>query len=250
MLIRPNLGASNYNSGMVRLQKRLSGELSFQGSYSWSRALGNVDDAAVTSVGDNQLYQDAYNRRLDRGPNGIDVIHRFVWSSIYDLPLGRGRRHLQRGPIAQVLGGWSIGSIVTLQSGGPFTVQMIADTTNAFAAGALRANVLRDPTLPASERSVGKWFATDAFQAPPPYTFGNAGRGILRSDGRTNFDFSVLKNFAFTERTSLQFRGQFFNTFNHPDFSPPAHVFGAPGFGSISAATDPRSIQFALRLGF
>jgi hypothetical protein len=249
-LVRPNLGVSDYHSGMLRLQKGLSAGLNFQASYTWSRNIGSVDDFAVESVGDNQLYQDAYNRRLDRGPNAIDIIHRFIWSSIYDLPFGKGRKFLRAGGAALILGGWSAGAIATVQTGGPFTVQMIADTTNAFPAGALRANVLRNAALPAAEKSVQRWFDTGAFQAPPPYTFGNAGRGILRSDGRANFDISVLKNFLFTERINVQFRSQFFNAFNHPSFYPPAHVMGAPAFGSISVATEPRSIQFALRVAF
>jgi hypothetical protein len=114
----------------------------------------------------------------------------------------------------------------------------------------LRANVLRNPNLPADQRRLDRWFDTDAFVAPPPYTFGNAGRGIVRADGRVTFDFSVNKNFVWGEQRVVQFRADLFNSFNHPDFGLPARALGAPGFGVISSATAPRTIQLGLRVAF
>ena len=86
--------------------------------------------------------------------------------------------------------------------------------------------------------------------APPALTFGNAGRGIVRADGRINFDFSMNKNFYFGEARYVQFRGELFNAFNHPDFFPPNHALGSSSFGSIAGASDPRSVQFGLRVVF
>jgi hypothetical protein len=103
-----------------------------------------------------------------------------------------------------------------MQSGAPFTVTMQTNNTNSFSAGANRANVLRDGNLPSSERTVERWFDTTVFADPGPYKFGNAGCGILRADGRVNFDFSVAKNFNFAEKRHLQFRTELFNAFNHP----------------------------------
>jgi hypothetical protein len=218
------------------------------GTYTWARSIGNVDEAA--GFGDDQIYQDYYNRRLDKGPSTIDIVQRFVWSSVYDLPIGRGRRWLQKGPASSIMGGWTVGSIVAMQSGGPFTVTMQTNTTNAFSAGGLRANLLRDPNLPPEERRIERWFDTEAFQAPPQFAFGNAGRGILRADGRVAFDFSINKNFTFGEKRYVQFRTELFNAINHPDFGPPAHSMGAAGFGSVTAATDSRTVQFGLRVVF
>lgn len=247
-ILLPTLGVNNYHAGILRLEKRFSHGLSCLGSYTWARNIGNLDEAA--GFGDDQIYQDYYNRKLDKGPLTIDIVHRFIWSSVYDLPFGKGRRWLGTGVLSPVLGGWTVGAITTMQSGGPFTVTMQTNTTNAFSAGGLRANVLRDPNLPAGERRLDRWFDTEAFQAPAPYTFGNAGRGIIRADGRVVFDFSINKNFNFGEKTYLQFRGELFNAFNHPDFSPPNHSMGSSGFGTITGATEPRTVQVGLRLVF
>jgi hypothetical protein len=244
----PTMGVNNYHAGVLRVEKRLSHGLNLLGTYTWARSIGNVDEAA--GFGDDQIYQDYYNRRLDKGPSTIDIVQRFVWSSVYDLPMGRGRRWLQKGPASSIMGGWTVGSIVSMQSGGPFTVTMQTNTTNAFSAGGLRANLLRDPNLPPEERRIERWFDTEAFQAPPQFAFGNAGRGILRADGRVAFDFSINKNFTFGEKRYVQFRTELFNAINHPDFGPPAHSMGAAGFGSVTAATDSRTVQFGLRVVF
>jgi len=89
-----------------------------------------------------------------------------------------------------------------------------------------------------------------AFEAPPPFTFGNAGRGIVRAGGRLNFDFSLGKSFQFAESASAQFRAETFNAFNHPDFGLPGTVLGAAGFGVMSSATGARVLQFGLRIVF
>jgi len=249
-ILVPTMGAHNYHAGSIRFEKRLSHGLSLLASHTWSRNIGVIDESGSGTLGDDQLYQDYYNRRLDKGPLSIDIVHRFVASAVYDLPWGKGRRWLTGGIPAAVLGGWTIGSIVNAQSGGPFTVTTQTNTTNAFSAGALRANVLRNPNLPADQRRLDRWFDTEAFAAPPPYTFGNAGRGIVRADGRITFDFSINKNFVWGEQRVVQFRADLFNAFNHPDFGLPARALGAPGFGAIAGATAPRTIQLGLRVAF
>jgi hypothetical protein len=247
-ILYPTLGVNNYHAGVLRVEKRLSGGFSLLGTYTWSRSIGNLDEAV--GLGDDQIFQDYYNRKLDKGPSTIDIVHRLTWSSVYDLPFGTRRRWLAKGALSRLFGGWTVGMIASMQSGAPFTVTMQTDTSNAFSAGGLRANLVRAPNLPVSERGPDHWFDTDAFVAPPPYTFGNAGRGIIRADGRVKFDFSISKNFSIRERTRLQFRGELFNAFNHPDFDPPSHVMGSAGFGTITSATDPRTVQLSLRLIF
>ena len=161
-----------------------------------------------------------------------------------------GHPHLNSGVLSRVIGGWTTSVISTIQSGGPFTVVTNQNTTNAFSAGAQRANVIRGANLPASERTVYRWLDTDAFVAPPPNTFGNAGRGIVRADGRVNFDLSLNKRFAITERLNARFTGELFNAFNHPDFAPPNRQLGNAAFGTISDAVDGRVVQLGLNLEF
>jgi hypothetical protein len=242
----PTLGSHNYHAGIFKIEKRFSHGVSFLSTYTWARNIGNIDQAA--GFGDDQIYQDYYNRQLDRGPLSTDVIHRFVWSSVYDLPFGRGRKWATSGFASHLVGGWQIGAIGTVQSGGPFTVTVQTNTTNSFSAGALRANVLRDPKL--ENPTISRWFDTEAFEAPPAYAFGNAGRGILRGDNRVSLDLSLLKNFTFGENRYIQLRGEMFNSLNHPDFGLPNHVLDSPGFGTVTSATDPRTAQLGLRIVF
>jgi hypothetical protein len=249
-LLFPAIGNNNYHAGMAKLEKRFSHGLSLLTTYTWSRNIGNVDQQNIAQIGDNAIYQDYYNRRLDKGADAIDVVHRFTLTGVYDLPFGKGRAWVQKGLLAQVLGGWTMGSLTTLQSGGPFTVTMRTDTTNAFPAGTQRANVLRDGNLPKNQRTVERWFDTDAFTAPAAYTFGNAGRGILRADGRINIDLSLNKRFYLSESVYAKFTGEFFNSMNHPDFAPPGFSLGAPGFGQVTDATDGRVVQLGLQIVF
>jgi len=239
-LLQANFGVTDYHAGVLKLEKRYARGLSLYATYTWSKNLGNID-SSPGDLGDSQQFSDYYNRRADKGPDGLDIRHRFTWSSVWDLPFFRGRR---------LLGGWTLGAISTIQSGGPFTVTTQTNTTNVFSSGAQRANALRNPNLPGGEKTLDRWFDTSAFELPAPFTFGNAGRGIVRADGRVNFDFSLVKNFNFSENAFVQFRAETFNAFNHPDFAPPARALGGPGFGLVNSATDGRILQFGLRMVF
>lgn len=248
-LLQPSFGVTNYHAGILRAEKRFSGGLSFLATYTWAKNIDNID-TSPEDLGASQHYSNYYDRRADRGPSGLDIRHRFTWSSVYELPFGKNRKWMRQGAAGRLLGGWSLGAIALLQSGGPFTVTTQTNTTNVFSAGAQRANVLRDPNLPNSAKRLDRWFDTEAFALPEPFTFGNAGRGIVRADGRVNFDFSLVKNFDFTESAFVQFRGEVFNAFNHPDFAPPGSALGGPGFGVVSSATDARVWQLGLRVVF
>lgn len=111
-----------------------------------------------------------------------------------------------------------------------------------------RPNVAGDPTL--GQRSPERWFNTTAFTFPPPGSFGNAGRNILNGPGYHNVNASLVKNTALTERMNLQFRAEFFNLFNHPNFNLPDNFLGSPSFGQITSAREPRHIQFGVKLLF
>ncbi|MEO7649986.1 MAG: hypothetical protein ABIZ80_05930, partial [Bryobacteraceae bacterium] len=155
-ILSPAFGDGSYNSGLLRVEKRLSSGLNFQASYTWAKQLNNY---SAPSVGDEaDTYSNYYDRRSDWGPDGNDIRHRLTWSSVYEVPIGKGRRFLSTSPLRWVLGDWAAGAIVIVQSGAPFTVTTQVNTTNAFSAGPLRADVLRDPSL--SEPTLGRWFDT------------------------------------------------------------------------------------------
>jgi hypothetical protein len=207
----------------------------------------NDTDEGGAALGDVSVYSNLYDRAADYGPSANDIRHRVTISSVYELPIGPGKRFLPRHWLGQLVGGWSVGLLGALQSGAPFPVLTQTNTTNAFSAGGLRADLAGNPMLPSSERTLNRWFNTDAFAQPAPFTFGNSRRGILRGDGVVNADISLVKSVSLGRARSLQTRVELFNAFNHPNFGLPGHTFGAPDFGIVSNASGGRTIQLGLR---
>jgi hypothetical protein len=140
--------------------------------------------------------------------------------------------------------------LLTLQTGEPFTVNTQVNNTFVNSAGAQRADVLRQPNLPNSERTLARWFDTGAFVQPAQFRFGNQGVNTLRADGLINLDMSILRNFPIGEGKKIQFRGEFFNFTNHPNFGGPGATLNGPGYGIISSAGPGRRIQLGMRFVF
>src|SRR5262249_48111749 len=143
-------------------------------------------------------YSNYYNRRADYGYSANDIPNRFNFSATYELPFGAGRRWLTKGPARLLAGGLALSTVTTIQSAPPFKVTAQTNTTNAFSAGALRPNVLRDPNL--DNQTVAHWFDTTAFTQPAIYQFGNEGVGILRGGALRNIDLAIQRVFRFKER--------------------------------------------------
>jgi hypothetical protein len=241
--INPSIGNSTYHAGFVRAEKRFSGGISFLVHYTFSKFLDDVE--AANEYGVTGSYMDAYNRQLDKGRSGSDVPHRLLLTVLYELP-AFGKNRFSRG----ILSGWKIGLLQTAQSGAPFTVITAANTTNAFPAGPLRPNILRDASLPSGDRTITRWFDTAAFTAPAPFTFGNSPRSGLRGASLVTTDATLEKTFKITERVKFDVRGEFYNLFNHANFNIPGFTFGAADFGVVSSARPGRTTQIALRLSF
>lgn len=165
-LLTPMWGNSNYHGLNLKVEKRFSHGLNFLANYTWSKFIDDVaSDFEVGAVPAG--YQDFYNRRADRSLSGNDVRHRLSASSVYELPFGPGRAHLTRGVFARVVGGWNIGAIFVAQAGSPYGLVTQANTSNSFSGGPQRVNVLRNPELPAEQRTTARWFDTTAVAAPP-----------------------------------------------------------------------------------
>jgi hypothetical protein len=246
---------SSYQSLQARFERRLSRGLATLVSYTWAKS---IDDASnfFSSAGDPNFPQNSYNLRAERGRSNFDVQHRLSASYSYDLPFGKGGRYLaNNGWISTMLSGWQSFGIVTLQSGRPFTVALLADIDNSGTGRSIlgfgandRPNIVGDPRL--DERSPERWFNAAAFAFPAPGTFGNVGRNTLDGPGYQNVNVSLLKNTSLSEQFNLQLRAEFFNLFNHPNFNLPDNFLGSPTFGRISSARDPRHIQFGVKLLF
>ena len=257
-----NRVSSTYNSLQARLEKRFSHGLSGMVSYTLGQALTGAVDHISTSGGgagiDTGVFrepQDANNLRAERGPSEFDIRHRMVVNYIWEMPFGRDRRYgkdWSRG-LDFVLGGWQLTGIHVVQSGLALTATLGGSTVlNLGGERRARPNLIGNPELPDDQRTVARWFNTDAFAAfsPSPQAFGNAGIGIMRGPGMANFDFTLAKNFRVGDRRSFQFRTEFFNAFNHANFGPPNIMRDSTGFGQILTAANARIIQFGLKFYF
>jgi hypothetical protein len=242
-LINPAIGNSTYHAFTFKAERRYASGFTFLGHYTFSKFLDDVQ--SFSEFGNVGGYMDAYNRRIDKGLSGNDVRHRGVISGVYAFP------HIASNRILEfMLGGWRTGVIASFQSGPPFTVFNNTNDTNVFPAGNVRPDLVGDPGLSSDQRTLQRWFNTDAFAAPPPFRFGNAPRSVLRGPGISNVDLSLSKSFPITERVRTEFRGEFFNLLNKANFNPPGATRGTPAFGVISSARDPRRVQLALRITF
>jgi hypothetical protein len=245
-------GKANYHSLQVTAERRFTKGLSWLGSYTYSHSIDNVP----TQQGGGQegpVPQDIRYRFLDRGSSSFDIRHRTTQSFIYDLPFGKDRHFAIANPLANALfGGWQVNGILTVQGGLPFTPVLATTLSNS---GSSRPDRIGSGEL--SNPTIARWFDTSfgtpgaAWANPAQYTYGNGGRNILRGPGRTNIDGSIFKVAQLSERCRLQFRAEFFNVLNHPQFDLPNGTIGSAAAGTISSTVgSPRDIQFSLRLSF
>ena len=255
--VAPPWGNSSYHALNLKLEKRFSSGLSFLGNYTWAKFISDAPNRFdITGSQDRGSVgsQSIYNRASDRGPSGNDIRHRFVWSSVYELPVGKGKPvEIRNAALANIIGGWALGSIIVVRTGAPFGVRMQTNRLNAFS-DLQRANVVGNHEL-SSGRSRGdqveRWFNTGAFAFPGDGIEGNAGPGQLRGAGFANVDLSLLKSVSITERWRLQIRAEFFNAFNRPNFFLPETRLGNSNFGAVSrTVNDGRIVQLGLRLSF
>jgi hypothetical protein len=180
-----------------------------------------------------------------------------VFSYVYDLPIGKGRKLLNDAhpALQKAFGGWQFSSITVLQSGRPVLITA-PDVTNLlnFSSTNGRSNRLKDPVLDGDQQSLTRWFDTTAFERAAPFTLptDSVSQPRLRGPGRTNFDMSLLKNTTFKERYNVQFRAEFFNIANTPalDARGATTDVSSPLFGQIVSGGNPRNIQMAVRIVF
>jgi hypothetical protein len=280
-------GISNYNSLQITARKQLSHGLTFQGSYTWSKSL---TDLTVDSANSNN----AGNLMQQYGPSYFNRPQRFIINYSWDIPTGK-----HNGAAGKLLSGWNISGVTTVQNGAPMTFvdgnagtaygTNGTGTTSGFGRAQMCPGMTyADIATPGGiEQRLGGYsggpgyFNTAAFCPAPAIMpngvtvttqaacptcatlFGNSGQGILLGPGQFNFDASILKTTRLTERTTLQFRAEFFNLFNHPQFTAldPSNGTGGtlsslpqpltPGQGTfVNTSVSPRVIQLGLKFIF
>lgn len=226
-------GNSTYEAGTLQVEKRLSRSLTFLAAYTRSKAIDDV-----------RTPYDFYNRRLEKALSSFDSPNQFRFSGVWNIPFGKDRAFgKDLNPVVNfALGGWDLSGILTIQSGFPVGISRNVNTNGQSAA-------LSDPTL-------GKWFDTSTFTVAPTYTFGNVGPVLpgVRTDPARNVDAVLVKNFSVTildRAIKAQFRSEFYNVFNHPQFAGPNGSFTSQSFGQVnSQGNSPRDIQFGLKVSF
>lgn len=248
---------SSYNALEASMRKRFSHGLSFLLSYTWSKTIDDVSSFNITGsaakpvAGENDLAQNPFNLRAERGLSLFDARNRFVGSYEWALPFwNHAQNWYQRG-----LGGWQLDGIATLMSGSPFTV---FDSNDVAAQGtapeitgfsAQRPNLVGNPNH--GPRAVGAWLNAGAFERLDPTAnagqFGTEGRNVNIGPAYADWDFAALKNFKFSETRQLQFRTELFDILNRTNFRLPDSDISSPTFNHILAAQAPRQVQFALK---
>ena len=243
-------GASNFNALEVHYKGQVAPGVSLWGAYTFSHSLDG-QSAFLGDVADPNFPQNSHDVAAEHGPSSFDMRNRFVAAYVVSLP------HNNRWTRNTDLQG-----IVTAESGQPFTPTLSPGDDNSNTgnsgqqAGSDRPNVIGNPNAAvnpvtkARTRTTDEWFNTAAFAVAPPNTFGDAGRNSLIGPDYSSFDLSLSRRFTLHDRTTATFEAQSFNLLNHPSYSLPNPYADQASFGTISSATDPRQLQFALRLAF
>ncbi|HTS37858.1 MAG TPA: carboxypeptidase regulatory-like domain-containing protein [Candidatus Solibacter sp.] len=265
---RGNKNSSSYEGLSVAVKRSFSRGLLIAANYMWSHEIDNGSNGS--GDGDSLVAQNVACQECERASGIWDVRHVFNANAVYQLPFGPGRQHLnERGVLSSVLGSWELTSTVVARTGFPINVT-IDRSASAVPDG---NNVDQRPDLvpgvsltPLGGSTIAEWINPAAFATPAAGTFGNAPRDVARGPGAWQIDMGVGKHIPLTERASLNFRAEFFNIFNHPQYGLPLSDFsiapGPNGFGNIIGTVNtttpvspvgtgtPREIQLSLRVAF
>jgi hypothetical protein len=227
-------GNSTYEAGTLQVEKRASKSVTFLLAYTRSKAIDDV-----------RTPYDFYNRQWEKGLSSFDAPNQFRFSGVWNLPYGHGRAfgNSSNRVMNLILGGWNLNGIATFQSGFPVSITRSALVNSG-------QNVTEsNPTL-------AEWFNTSAFSIAPTYTYGNVGPVLtgVRTDSVKNIDAVLVKTFSANIKDhaiTTQFRSEFYNLFNHPQFAAPNGTITSQSFGQVtSQANSSRDIQFGLKVSF
>jgi hypothetical protein len=252
----------NYDSMQLGFEKRMSRGFTILANYTWAKALDNLPyGQSVTGPGPNAsgtVYPWYFPKAdaLDYGRADFDRRQRFVISYVWQLPTP----HSAGKAVEAVFGGWQMNGVFQAQTGDPLTVKSGKDQSNTGIGGdrAVLVGPALGPGACGASAPCVNYLNPSAFAQPPvasaasPYiaSFGNFGKGAVSGPGMATWDVGLFRSISIHERLSLQLRGEFFNVLNRANFSDPVASMSSGGFGSISAASDPRIGQVALKLLF
>ena len=175
-----------------------------------------------------------------------------MWSSVYELPFGKGKPYASSGVLEKIVGGWNLSNFIEFRSGAPFSINSLVNTCNCFSQGNQGVDLTGTPKKDTGGFDPGSdtFFNTTAFAFALPLRFGNAGAGILEAPGYASVDTTLAKRIPFNERFSLDLRVEFFNMLNRVNFNQPDATFGSPTFGRVTSTLDARRLQLGAKLYF
>jgi hypothetical protein len=256
-------GNSWYHSAQFSLLKPMSHGITISANYTWSRSTDDLPYASdATTMGATDWFTlpvtDPDFTRLDRGPSDFNHNQVFVTSYVWQLPAMTKMNVIPR----TILGSWEASGIVSAQSGGPLTLFAGQDDSKTGIgldhAQQISSQAYTKGTCGTASPCI-HWLNAAAFTLPAAGQFGNVSKGQFIGPGFFNWDMGVFKNFPIKDKMSIQFRSEFFNTFNHTNFATdntgsraksPVQTVASAGFGNILAANDPRIIQLGLKVMF
>jgi outer membrane receptor protein involved in Fe transport len=239
------MGNSSYNSLQVKLDRRFAQGLMVTASYTWSKSIDWSTDAG------GLLFNMPSAQARNRAVSNFDRTQNFWASSVWELPVGRGKRWLSKTRVQPVVSGWQINVIFSAYTGLPFTVAASGASLNAPFNTQVADQITAGVNFPKNIGAGAFYFDPSAFKAVTEPRFGNTGRNAMRGPGQVNLDVGLFRSFQVRERVKVQFRAEAFNSTNTPHFNNPGATFGSGGFGSVtSAKSDQRFLRLALRLSF
>jgi hypothetical protein len=215
-----------YNSLQVKLDRRFTSGLLVTTAFTWGKGMSfqTGDDGGLTYY---------INQHRDWARTDFDRTLSFVQSYVYQLPFGHGKPWLTSGPSAAILGGWQLSGVLSLLTGIPVNISYSASGLQAPGNGN-SPNQIADVHILHGINTGNPWFSTSSFAAPAPLVFGSVGRNSISGPGLFGLNFALFKTIRFSDRLSLELRGEAFNFLNTPQFANPGGTLGNSNFGFVT----------------
>lgn len=245
--LRDNRGASKYHALQMSVSRRFGAGVLFMANYTISKTMDNTS-SDPGGGGAGAPYETLFDLKREWALSDHDTPQSFNFTGVYEIPQwlpGQFGKYAAKG--------WQLNAVAHVYGGHPLNPGVSTNQSGSLG-GTQRPNRIGNGALPSDRRSPSHWFDTAAFLLPAPYTFGNSGRNVLRRPGFGQADVSMFKNTYFktwlNESTNAQFRAEFFNILNHPNFNAPNASIGSLAAGTITNAQYARSITLGVRFVF
>ena len=257
---RGDVGNSTFHALQLNVRRAFQQGFLLSANYMWSHS---INDGSIGG-GDSDTPQDSFCRACDKASSDYDVRQMFNLSAVYELPFGAGKRYLGTpGLVRTVLGGWTLSTIASTQTGLPFNITVNRSNGSVPGDYAVSGEERPDyvpgvPLTPPGGSTPNDWVSAAAFATPASGTFGDLGRNAFRAPGISDVDFALAKDISAAERAKVRFRADVFNILNHAQYGAPNAVLGQTNFGEITTTISsyatgrgtPREFQLSAKVTF